>query len=53
MERVCYYKVHNSVRYHLRGRTGSCQQHAVMNEHFQELEIVSLEANYIMSDRSN
>ena len=53
MERVCYYEVHNSVRYHLCGSTGACQQHAVMNERFQELEIVSLEADYIMSDRSN
>jgi len=53
LERVCYYEVHNSVRYHLCGSTGACQQHAVMNERFQELEIVSLEANYVMSDRRN
>jgi hypothetical protein len=53
MERVCNYKVHNSVRYHTCGSTGACQQHSLMNERFQELEIISLEANYIMSDRSN
>jgi hypothetical protein len=53
MERVCYYEVHNSVRYHLCGSIVACQLNAVMNERFQELEIVSLEANYVKSDRSN